>query len=185
MLKQDLFVEKKFVFTELIVRITALAHFATTFIHHPETNKLIFGAATKNNENGIGNIYEELLPEIIFKGYYRYTNDDSEICMESSDPDSPFYYSRIGECNSNLKGDLYIETDKGKFIIPYQCEGDILVEDDLYGIAVSNVRMLKENTCDENNTLEKEHISFYIFDRNYIIPNHDFTPKYPECSISE
>ena len=38
------------------------------------------------------------------------------------------------ECSNYEKGDLIIESDEGKYVIPAQCEGDIIVGSDKFGV---------------------------------------------------
>ena len=78
-----------------------------------------------------------------------------------------------------------VTTDQGEFIIPIQCEGDIKVGSNEFGIiSVFNTKKTR-NTCNSALTYEYEDISFLIFDRNYLEKSTLYEPSYAVCNDIE
>ena len=176
---------KKFEFIERDMYLVSdgLMIFSSVFIKDPETGKLIFGSVARDNEGDTGRHYSDLLPaDFNYKGLFRYT-EDGKICDEDNTPFS--YFNNNATCFKSEIGDLLVETDKGKFVIPSQSEGDILLGDDRYGIVVSFVKKNTANYCRPEDAYDYESYGFYIFDRNYFVPNPDYTPEHPQCNTLE
>ena len=165
--------------------VTTSGDFSILFIKDAETDKLIFGTIKPDSSNNNKELFKELLPEFEYYGLYRY-REIYEDCKQTDNLQNRMhYYVDINNCKITELGDLIVETDNGKYVIPAQTEGDIKVGSDEYGIFNSAASKRTENACDPENSYSYERYNFYIFDREYFTHNPDYNFKYPECNAIE
>ena len=167
-----------------ISKITSdgIIQFATPFLKDPETDKFIFGAVTRDNDSNLGYFYNDLLPftyTTVFKD-----EETAAVCNGGGENDFK-YIVQVDECKIFEFGDLVIEIDENRFIIPFESEGDIIIDNSKLGVVAAIIGKRNFSTCNPEETISYKESSFYFFDREYFIPNPEYVPAHPNCNEME
>ena len=82
-------------------------------------------------------------------------------------------------------GDLIVETDQNKYVIPLSSEGDIEIGPDIFSIVGKSIMKRTEHTCSPEDSFSYEEFNFFIFDRKYFGTNPDYEPLFLQCNEIE
>ena len=181
-LPTDKLIGKKLTFIERHLRLGFGAEFSAAFVKDPETGKLLFGAVAQDNMINAGSFYSDLLPPMSFSASFK----DSEI-QDLCDAEQYQYnvYNLGDDCSLQEYGDVIIETDKGKFVVPLRTEGNIFIGDDKYRVFSHGSLRHTENTCRPSQTTSYVRYNFFLFDNEYFTLNPEFVSRFPECDAME